>query len=199
MTWFRKKKQNNEPVPVEERRVRTENVFVKCEECDAPLYKRDLEESLQVCQHCGYHFRLDARSRLEMLFDDDGYEEMDAEIISIDPLTSVNWRSYPEVTARVSLLVNDTSQTNAGGTGAPTVTLRWEDMLLMPLPAFRLHLSNQSQGRVSFAQATTRPIDGVYRSPRSERSSITSMSSSTESPHCKDTVPRLSTLAAKIP
>ncbi|HYO91992.1 MAG TPA: acetyl-CoA carboxylase, carboxyltransferase subunit beta [Pyrinomonadaceae bacterium] len=96
MTWFRKKRQKNEAVPIEERRVRTENVFVKCEECDAALYKRDLEESLQVCHTCSYHFRLDARSRLEMLFDDGVYEELDAEVISIDPLEFVDSKPYPE-------------------------------------------------------------------------------------------------------
>ncbi|HEX8138908.1 MAG TPA: acetyl-CoA carboxylase, carboxyltransferase subunit beta [Pyrinomonadaceae bacterium] len=83
-------------MPVEERRVKTENVFVKCEECDAPLYKRDLEESLQVCPHCNYHFRLDALSRLSLLFDDKMYEELDAEVISLDPLEFVDTKPYPE-------------------------------------------------------------------------------------------------------
>jgi acetyl-CoA carboxylase carboxyl transferase subunit beta len=95
MPWFRKpKNQKSEPVPVEERRVKTENVFVKCEECDAPLYKRDLEESLQVCPHCSYHFRLDAPSRLSQLFDESEYEELDAEVISIDPLEFVDTKPY---------------------------------------------------------------------------------------------------------
>jgi acetyl-CoA carboxylase carboxyl transferase subunit beta len=97
MPWFRKQKdRKSEPVPVEERRVKTENVFVKCEECDAPLYKRDLEESLQVCPHCNYHFRLDAPSRLALLFDDKTYEELDAEVISLDPLEFVDTKPYPE-------------------------------------------------------------------------------------------------------
>jgi acetyl-CoA carboxylase carboxyl transferase subunit beta len=96
MTWFRKKKQKIETVPAAERRVKTEGVFVKCEECEAALYKADLEESLQVCPHCGYHFRIDARSRLSMLFDDGKYEELDAEIISIDPLEFVDSKPYPQ-------------------------------------------------------------------------------------------------------
>jgi acetyl-CoA carboxylase carboxyl transferase subunit beta len=96
MTWFRKKKQKNEAVPVEERRVKTEGIWVKCVACDEPLYKRDLEESNQVCQYCNHHFRLDARSRLELLFDDHVFEELDAEIISIDPLTFVDSKPYPE-------------------------------------------------------------------------------------------------------
>jgi acetyl-CoA carboxylase carboxyl transferase subunit beta len=96
MTWFRKKTQKIETVPAEQRRVKTEGIFVKCLECDAALFKPDLEESLQVCQHCGYHFRLDARSRLQLLFDDGLYEELDAEVISIDPLEFVDSKPYPE-------------------------------------------------------------------------------------------------------
>jgi acetyl-CoA carboxylase carboxyl transferase subunit beta len=96
MTWFRKKKQPTEAVPADERRVKTEGIFVKCDECDTPLYKPDLDESLQVCQHCGYHFRLDARSRLQMLFDDGAYEELDAEVVSIDPLDFVDSKPYLE-------------------------------------------------------------------------------------------------------
>lgn len=96
MPWFRKKNPKIETVPAEERVVKTENVFVKCEECDTPLYKKDLEDNLQVCQNCGYHFRLGARERLAILFDDSLYEELDAEVISIDPLKFVDTKPYQE-------------------------------------------------------------------------------------------------------
>jgi acetyl-CoA carboxylase carboxyl transferase subunit beta len=96
MPWFRKKRPQLENVPAEERRVKTEGIFVKCLECDAALFKPDLEESLQVCQNCGYHFRTDARSRLSILFDDGAFEELDAEIVSIDPLEFVDSKPYPD-------------------------------------------------------------------------------------------------------
>jgi acetyl-CoA carboxylase carboxyl transferase subunit beta len=96
MSWFRKKSGKIENVPAEERRVKTEGIFVKCIECDEALYKRELDENLQVCHHCGYHFRLDARSRLDMLFDEGVYEELDEEVISIDPLEFVDSKPYPE-------------------------------------------------------------------------------------------------------
>ena len=64
MSWFRKKNQRIESVPADERRVKTEGIFVKCPECEAALYKRDLEETHQVCPGCSHHFRLDARTRL---------------------------------------------------------------------------------------------------------------------------------------
>jgi acetyl-CoA carboxylase carboxyl transferase subunit beta len=94
MSWFKRKEQKIEPVPEGERVVRTEGIFVKCPECDAALYKRELEESLQVCTHCAYHFRLGARERLAMLFDDANYEELDAEVVSNDPLGFTDTKPY---------------------------------------------------------------------------------------------------------
>ena len=94
MPWFRKKKGKIEPVRDKDRVVRTENVFVRCEECGEHLYKKELEEAHQVCVHCGYHFRLGAYERLERLFDDAHCEELDAEVISTDPLGFVDSKPY---------------------------------------------------------------------------------------------------------
>jgi acetyl-CoA carboxylase carboxyl transferase subunit beta len=96
MPLFGKKKNRLEPVPASERRVKTEGIFVKCPKCDTALFRRDLEENLQVCKNCAHHFRLDAYSRLDMLFDDSKYEELDAEVISCDPLNFVDTKPYTE-------------------------------------------------------------------------------------------------------
>lgn len=95
MPWFSKKSKRIENVPLEERVVKTENVFVKCDDCEAHLYKGELDVALQVCTHCGYHFRIGARERLAMLFDNGSFEELDAEVISIDPLQFVDTKPYP--------------------------------------------------------------------------------------------------------
>ena len=94
MPWFRKKKGKIEPVRDSERVVRTENVFVRCDECGVHLYKKELEEALQVCTHCSHHFRVGAYDRLEMLFDDAHCEELDAEVVSTDPLDFVDSKPY---------------------------------------------------------------------------------------------------------
>jgi len=99
MPWFRKKKGKIEPVSDKDRVVRTENVFVRCEECGAHLYKKELEDALQVCVHCNYHFRLGAYDRLEQLFDDGYCEELDEEVVSTDPLNFVDSKPY---TKRIS-------------------------------------------------------------------------------------------------
>src|SRR5258705_539095 len=94
MPWFRKKKGKIEPVSDKDRVVRTENVFVRCEECGEHLYKKELEEALQVCVHCNYHFRVGAYDRLEKLFDNAHCEELDSEVVSTDPLEFVDSKPY---------------------------------------------------------------------------------------------------------
>jgi acetyl-CoA carboxylase carboxyl transferase subunit beta len=95
MPWFSKKSKRIETVPPEERVVKTENVFVKCDDCEAHLYKRELDEAQQVCRQCGFHFRIGARERLAMLFDYGHYQEIDSEVISVDPLQFVDSKPYP--------------------------------------------------------------------------------------------------------
>ncbi len=95
MPWFSKKSKRIETVRPEERVVKTENVFVKCDGCEAHLYTGELDEAHQVCKHCGYHFRIGARERLGMLYDEGKFEELDEEVISIDPLEFVDSKPYP--------------------------------------------------------------------------------------------------------
>ena len=97
MSWFtRKDEKISEMTPPEERTVKTEGIFVKCEneECGATIYRKDLRTNLSVCPQCGYHFRLSARERLTMLFDEGKYEERDTDIAPTDPLNFVDKSPY---------------------------------------------------------------------------------------------------------
>ena len=95
MSWFRRNKPKiEEQADDEVQTVKTEGIFVKCPECENPLYKRELMESFHVCTHCAYHFRLGARERLDMLFDDGRYEKLDEEVTSGDPLGFVDTKPY---------------------------------------------------------------------------------------------------------
>ncbi|HVF42037.1 MAG TPA: acetyl-CoA carboxylase, carboxyltransferase subunit beta [Pyrinomonadaceae bacterium] len=96
MSWFRKKDNRIESVPAEERRVKTEGLFEKCPSCDAALYKRELEESWQVCPHCAHHFRIGARQRLAMLYDEGKFDELDSDVVSGDPLNFTDTKPYKD-------------------------------------------------------------------------------------------------------
>lgn len=95
MSWFRREKPKLEQSD-SERTVNTEGVFTKCPECDTTLYNRDLEQSMQVCTNCAYHFRIGAKLRLELLFDEGKYEELDAEVVSGDPLEFIDSKPYKD-------------------------------------------------------------------------------------------------------
>lgn len=97
MAWFRRDKPKIDAVqPEEERTVNTSGIFVKCPDCENPLYKRELIESQQVCTHCGYHFRYSAIERLDTLFDEGKYERLDDEVTSTDPLGFVDTKPYKD-------------------------------------------------------------------------------------------------------
>ena len=97
MTWFkREKKPIENPTPVEERRVHTEGMWTKCNACRAIIWKKDLESNWNVCPKCEHHFRLGARRRLELLLDNEQYDEFDADLASSDPLRFSDTKPYTQ-------------------------------------------------------------------------------------------------------
>lgn len=99
MSWFKRQTEKiGEIAPPEERTVKTEGLFVKCEndDCGTTLYRKDLTESQHVCPRCGYHFRIGSRERLRLLFDDGKYTELDAGVAPADPLQFVDNSPYSE-------------------------------------------------------------------------------------------------------
>jgi len=92
MAWF--KRQSGELDTSGEKKVRTEGLWVKCDRCRQIIWKKDLEENLNVCPKCERHFRIDARTRLAQLLDDDQYEVFDANLVSTDPLKFVDLKAY---------------------------------------------------------------------------------------------------------
>ncbi len=92
MTWF--KRQSGELDTSGEKTVRTEGLWVKCDNCRQIIWKKDLEENLNVCPKCDKHFRIDARARLAQLLDDHQYEIFDGNLVSNDPLKFVDLKPY---------------------------------------------------------------------------------------------------------
>jgi acetyl-CoA carboxylase carboxyl transferase subunit beta len=117
MPWFTRPKPKTETPPAEgERRVRTEGLWLKCEGCRQIIWRKALEQNLHVCPKCGYHFRIDAVTRLRLLFDGE-WETYDDSMVSTDPLEFVDARPYKERLAamREATKLND-AVISAGGT-----------------------------------------------------------------------------------
>jgi acetyl-CoA carboxylase carboxyl transferase subunit beta len=92
MAWF--KRESGDLENSGEKRVKTEGSWVKCEGCRQIIWKKDLEENMNVCPKCDKHFRIDARTRLAQLLDDNQYETFDGDIASTDPLKFVDLKPY---------------------------------------------------------------------------------------------------------
>jgi acetyl-CoA carboxylase carboxyl transferase subunit beta len=108
MAWF--KRQSGELETSREKKVRTEGLWVKCDDCRQIIWKKDLEENLNVCPKCDKHFRIDARTRLALLLDDNQYEVFDSNLASTDPLGFVDLKSY---TSRLQQAQAETGLTDA--------------------------------------------------------------------------------------
>jgi acetyl-CoA carboxylase carboxyl transferase subunit beta len=92
LAWFIR--ESSEIQANEEKRVRTEGLWVKCEGCRQIIWKKELEENLNVCTKCEYHFRIDSAQRLMLLLDEDSIETQDETLESTDPLNFSDTRPY---------------------------------------------------------------------------------------------------------
>ena len=108
MAWF--KRESGELDTSGEKKVRTEGLWVKCENCRQVIWKKDLEENMNVCPKCDKHFRIDARTRLAQLLDDNNYEIFDSNLASTDPLKFVDLKAY---SSRLTQAQHDTGLKDA--------------------------------------------------------------------------------------
>ncbi|MGA8430762.1 MAG: acetyl-CoA carboxylase, carboxyltransferase subunit beta [Candidatus Sulfotelmatobacter sp.] len=108
MAWF--KRESGDLDNSGAKKVRTEGLWVKCESCRQIIWKKDLEDNLNVCPKCDKHFRIDARSRLALLLDDDDYKVFDDNLASNDPLKFVDLKAY---SARLAQAQEDTGLRDA--------------------------------------------------------------------------------------
>jgi acetyl-CoA carboxylase carboxyl transferase subunit beta len=67
-----------------------DDLWVKCPKCGELTYHKEHLRALRVCSRCSFHFRLSARERIQLLADEDSFEEWDADLTTADPLGFVS-------------------------------------------------------------------------------------------------------------
>ena len=109
MSWFEKLMPSRIST---EKRTRSvpEGVWIKCQECDAQLYRTELERNLYVCPKCDHHMRIGARRRLEYFLDPDSQQEIAASLESQDPLRFKDSKKYRD---RISQAQKKTGEKDA--------------------------------------------------------------------------------------
>lgn len=110
MSWFQKILPPKIKRRQEARKSVPEGLWSKCPACNEVLYKADLGNNLEVCPKCGYHNRIGARERLDLLLDAEGRNEIGAEIRPLDPLKFKDSKKYPD---RLVEAQKATSETDA--------------------------------------------------------------------------------------
>ena len=93
MSWFEKLMPSRISTETRTRSV-PEGVWIKCQKCDAQLYRNELERNLQVCPKCENHMRIGARKRLSFFLDPDSQTEIAAGLESEDPLRFRDTKKY---------------------------------------------------------------------------------------------------------
>ncbi|MFW9276563.1 acetyl-CoA carboxylase, carboxyltransferase subunit beta [Glaesserella parasuis] len=73
-----------------------EGVWTKCTSCEQVLYSEELKRNMQVCPKCDHHMRIDARTRLLSLLDQDTAEELEAELEPQDVLKFKDLKKYKD-------------------------------------------------------------------------------------------------------
>ena len=97
--WFDKRKEAQIERRAREAKMEAETIpglWVKCVHCEAQLTKKELEDNMMVCPHCDYHFRINAKTRINQLFDKDSFVEFFNNVQPCDPLNFVDTESYAE-------------------------------------------------------------------------------------------------------
>lgn len=70
-----------------------EGLMNRCPKCGNIQFSKELEKNLKVCSTCDHHFRLSAVERIAMIVDEGTFEEIDANLVSKDPL---GFPGYPK-------------------------------------------------------------------------------------------------------
>jgi acetyl-CoA carboxylase carboxyl transferase subunit beta len=172
MAWFRKDKK---PLKASDKRDLPGDVFDKCDGCGEIVYRETLTQNLNVCPHCGFHFRMSADRYLELLLDPGSFEEMDAHLRSADPLGFTDLKPYLERVAAAEKKVgrNDAVISGVGTLAGLPVALAVMDFRFIGgsmgsvvgekiARAGRRALAEQRPFLVVSASGGARMMEGIY-------------------------------------
>ena len=70
-----------------------EGLWHKCPDCGAIIHEADMKQRFRVCPKCEHHFKMTSGERIEMLTDPGSFEEIDANLETVDAL---GFKAYPE-------------------------------------------------------------------------------------------------------
>ncbi|MBF9253499.1 acetyl-CoA carboxylase carboxyltransferase subunit beta [Pontibacter sp. 172403-2] len=95
MPWF-KRVEKGIHTPTEEKKETPDGLWYKCPDCKTVTSMVEHRKNLSTCVKCNYHDRIGSREYFAILFDDNQFTELDADLVSGDPLNFTDTKPYPQ-------------------------------------------------------------------------------------------------------
>ena len=70
--------------------------WMKCTNCREIVDAKAFQTAFKTCPRCKFHYKMTAWERVELLLDEDSFEEMDSEMLPQDPLGFVDSKKYTD-------------------------------------------------------------------------------------------------------
>lgn len=95
MSWFKRKSENIQ-TPTEEKKEVPDGVWTQCPGCKKAFTTLSITKNAYVCTSCNYHLQVGSQEYFSVLFDDEQFTELDANMVSADPLHFTDSKPYPD-------------------------------------------------------------------------------------------------------
>ncbi len=95
MSWFKRIK-GGITTSTKEKKETPEGLWYKCSSCKSIIPKKDHVANLYVCEKCAYHERIGSAEYFEILFDNNEFIEINADLSSDDPLHFTDTKKYTD-------------------------------------------------------------------------------------------------------
>ncbi len=93
MAWF--KRDSSGLIPQKKKEL-PNGLWLKCDNCNEIVYKKELDRNLYICMKCGFHFRMKSQMYIKLLLDDEEFEEFNTNIKSVDALKFKAQKKYSD-------------------------------------------------------------------------------------------------------
>ncbi|MCX7908497.1 MAG: acetyl-CoA carboxylase, carboxyltransferase subunit beta [Ignavibacteria bacterium] len=116
MVWFLRSKNN---IEADKPKEMPDGLWTKCPSCSEIIFKKQLEENFFTCPKCNHHYRIGVTEYINIILDENSFQEMFSNITSTDPLNFVDSKSYIDriEQARQSTGFNEALITGTGAIG----------------------------------------------------------------------------------
>ena len=128
MAWFKREKKGIS-TSTEEKKETPDGMWNKCPSCKKPLHYAEQVENKYVCHYCGYHLRIGSKEYFEILFDDNHFTELFANLRSGDPLGFTDTKKYTDrlEESYVKTGLNDAIRSATGKLGSQELVIACMD------------------------------------------------------------------------